>query len=83
VIVGEVLGHHGRAVTRVSNSDQSVFWLCVDEGFEVIPLAGGFGVNRIVDQDGEVKRSIMAPIRDLDAFFAFETLDIFFLMGGG
>src|SRR5712672_1217461 len=81
MIVGEVLRHHSRAVTRISDSDQSVFWLRINKGFEVVPLAGGLGVNRIVDQDGEVQRSIMAPIRDLDAFFAFKNLHIFFLNG--
>src|SRR6266481_3612874 len=79
MIVGEVLGHHGRAVTGISNGNQSVFWLSVDEGFEVVPLAGGFSVDRVVDQDGEVQRSVMAPIRDLDAFFPFKNLHIFFL----
>src|SRR5260370_1246224 len=79
MIVGEVLRHHGRAVTGISNGNQSVFWLSVDEGFEVVPLTGGFGVDRVVDQDGEVQRSVMAPIRDLDAFFPFKNLHIFFL----
>src|SRR5882757_7280956 len=63
MIVGEVLGHHSRAVTRISDGNQSVFWLRVNESFEDVPLAGSFGINRIVDQDGEVQRPIMAPIR--------------------
>src|SRR6266850_7729908 len=81
MIVREVLGHHSRAVTRISNGDQGVFWLRINKGFEVVPLAGSFGINRVVDQDGEVQRPIMAPIRDLDAFLAFKNLHIFFLNG--
>src|SRR6266850_466600 len=81
MIVGKVLGHHSRSVTRISDSDQSVFRLRIDESFEVVPLASGFGIDRIVNQDGEVQRPIMAPIRDLDAFFAFKHLHIFFLNG--
>jgi len=30
MIVGEVLGHHSRAVTRISDGNQSVFWLRVN-----------------------------------------------------
>src|SRR5712675_3007861 len=79
MIVGEVLGHHRRSVTRISDSDQGVFRLRINKSFEVVPLAGGLGVNRIIDQDGEIQRPIVAPIRDLDAFLALKNLPIFFL----
>src|ERR1700756_3193861 len=78
VILSEVLRDHDGAVARIAYGDRGVLWLSGDEGSQVVPLAGRFGVERIVDQDGQIQIFPMAPIRDLHAFFAFKNLHIFF-----
>ncbi len=77
VILSEVLRHHGGAITGVGHRYESVSRLLGDEGFEIAPLAGGLGVERIVNQNGQVQIFAMAPIRDLHAFFALKHLHVF------
>ncbi len=52
VILSEILRDHDGAVARIAYGDRGVLWLSGDEGLQIIPLAGRFGVERIVNQDG-------------------------------
>src|ERR1700680_1357021 len=79
MVLREILHNHRRAIARIRYGDKSVFRLLGDEGLEVVPLAGRFAVERVGNQDGEVQRSVVAPIGDLHTFLTLKDLYVFFL----
>src|ERR1700676_2935251 len=79
MVLREILHNHRRAIARIRYGDKSVFRLFGDEGLEVVPLAGRFSVERVVNQDGEVQRSVWAPIGDLHTLLTLKGLYAFFL----
>src|SRR5258708_13180782 len=61
MIVGEVLRHHSRAVTRIGNGDQGVFSLRINKGFEVFPLPTGFVTLPVTDHNPTHQTPTMPP----------------------
>jgi hypothetical protein len=52
--------------------------LCRDEFSQIVPLATGAGVDRVINQDGQKQTVGLLPIQNLFAFPALGKLNVVF-----
>src|SRR4029077_12772026 len=78
VVGGEILSDGCGAVTGVGHGDVSGLRLGQDELFQIIPLPGNDGIQRVIDQNGEAESVFAAPVGDLQTLLAVHELDVVF-----
>src|SRR5262249_16354146 len=76
MVGGEVLRDADCTVGGVANRDGGGWRLRGDELFYVIPLAGDFAVEGVVDQNGKIELFCFHPFCNLFALFALGELDV-------
>ena len=77
MVVGEILGYHGRTVASIRHGNVSGGRLLFEKLLQNAPLGGHVAIQRIVDQDSQIEFLAALPVCDLRAVFVDVKLHVF------